>query len=125
MEKPKKKPRGKPFPKGNPGKTKGTLNKVTRGIKDAITEVFNDKDVGGVEGLKTWVLSDDKNREKLYDWMVKLCPKEVSVEATIDATITHDTAGIPELSIIARQVTALRTDKTIQGMDTEQPLLPH
>ena len=34
LERKKCKPRGRPFPKGNPGKPPGTQNKVTRDVKD-------------------------------------------------------------------------------------------
>ena len=44
-ERKKCKPRGRPFQKGNPGKPKGTLNKLTRDVKQFLDDLVTDVDV--------------------------------------------------------------------------------
>lgn len=44
-ERKKGKPRGRPFQKGNPGKPKGTLNKLTRDVKQFLDDLVTDVDV--------------------------------------------------------------------------------
>lgn len=54
---PKRKPRGRPFAKGNPGKPPGTLNKTTRAVKEFLAELCDDPDVQ--QAVKARVLKGD------------------------------------------------------------------
>lgn len=65
-------PKGKKRPPSS-GRKKGSLNKTTKNIKEAIEEVFYRLD--GVKGLYDWVEKDDKNKEAFYTKMlIKLLP---------------------------------------------------
>ena len=46
--------RGKPFEKGNPGKSKGTTNKVTRSVKEAVLLAFNELQEDPNANLVEW-----------------------------------------------------------------------
>lgn len=81
-------PKGKPFKKGEGGRPKGAVNKVTRTVKDALHAAFeelqNDPKVKLVEWGKA-------NPTEFYKLAAKLIPTEI--------TATVDTNTIKEIII--------------------------
>ena len=57
------------------GRTKGTPNKVTGAVKEALTLAF--EKVGGVEALVIW---GQANQTELYKLWAKLLPQEVDAK---------------------------------------------
>lgn len=69
-------PIGTPFKKGNPGRPKGTPNKLTRTAKENIEKVFDG--MGGVDGMIKWAGSSERNRAVYYSEIYpKLLPLDV------------------------------------------------
>ena len=102
--------RGKPdstgrFPAGNPGRPKGTPNKVTGHFRGVLSEAFEQS--GGVSSLVRWIkntdhLEDQKNRGKFYSFLVSILPKSVNVSGSM--THSHlDKMSENELIEIIRQ----------------------
>ena len=56
------------------GRPKGAINKVTRHVRDNLTEAFSR--LGGVDGLVKWAESDDRNRAEFYKIYSRLLPLE-------------------------------------------------
>ena len=65
------------------GRQKGTPNKTTMAVKEALTEAF-DK-LGGVESLKIWA-SD--NPTEFYKLWAKMLPQDMN--HTGQVTVTHE-----------------------------------
>lgn len=73
-----------PRPKGAPktgGRTKGTPNRTTQDVRDAILQVADG--LGGAEAMLTWAKADPVN-ERIYWSQIfpKLLPKEVKQEVS-------------------------------------------
>ena len=64
---------------GNPaGRPKGSLNKSTKAVKEALEEAF--EGLGGVDGFIKWAFTD---RTAFYKEWAKMLPKDINVNATI------------------------------------------
>lgn len=73
---------GTPFKKGNPGKKKGTQNKITRTVKETVLAVFNQIQ----SDPKVKLLSFAKKYPRdFYNIAAKLIPTELS--GAIDHTV--------------------------------------
>ena len=79
----KKRPRGRPFTKGNTlrkdgvsGRAKGVRNKVTQSVATALKEAFDS--LGGAEGLVEWAQSDPSNMSTFYQLAAKLIPQQIT-----------------------------------------------
>ena len=71
---------------GNPkGKPKGVVCKFTT-LKTAFLGAFNDKRVGGAEGLILWILKSEHNRALFYQWITKMLPADLNVGNAPDAS---------------------------------------
>lgn len=70
---------GTPFEKGNSGKAPGTLNKITRTVKETVLAVFNDLQDDPKHSLKTFA---EKHPRDFYNIAAKLIPTDV--KATIE-----------------------------------------
>ena len=56
------------------GRPKGSRNRVTNEVKDAILEVF--ERLGGVDAMMEWVLADDANKAIFYGRIIpRLLPR--------------------------------------------------
>ena len=73
----KPKPRGKPFPAGNPGRVAGTPNKLTRTVKETVLAVFNQLQSDRTHNLLEF---GKKNPKEFYLIASKLIPTEVKNE---------------------------------------------
>jgi hypothetical protein len=62
------------------GRKKGTPNKLTATVKDAIAQVA--EIIGGVERMAQWVQEDPENERSFW---VSICPKLLSVQHAGDA----------------------------------------
>lgn len=71
------------------GRVKGTPNKATKAVKDALVEAFDE--LGGVPALVAWAKSDPTEFYKLW---TKMLPNEVkasgSVALTLEKILTGD-----------------------------------
>ena len=63
------------FQKGNPGKAKGTTNKLTRTVRELLLEVFNDLQDDPKANLLAWAISEPG---EFYKIASKLIPTEVN-----------------------------------------------
>ncbi len=61
------------------GRQKGTPNKTTKAVKDALSECF-DK-MGGVESLMKW---GNDNPTEFYKLWVKMLPTEIKAEVSAE-----------------------------------------
>jgi hypothetical protein len=61
-----------------PGRPKGSLNKRTIAVKEALEAAFDE--LGGVDGLVKWAFTD---RTAFYKEWAKMLPKDVNLNATI------------------------------------------
>lgn len=59
------------------GRKKGTPNKLTVSVKEALSDAFDD--LGGIESLVAWGRA---NPDDFYKLWVKLLPNEVKAEIT-------------------------------------------
>lgn len=81
-------PKGKPFKKGEGGRPKGAVNKVTRTVKDALHAAFYELQDDPEVKLVEW---GKKNPTEFYKLAAKLIPTEI--------TATVDTNTIKEIII--------------------------
>jgi hypothetical protein len=80
-DQPKKKVRGKPFEKGNPGKPKGAKNKFPIALRDKVLNACSKLEAAGSD-LATEALKDPK---WFWETFVKpMLPKEVFVSGNKD-----------------------------------------
>lgn len=63
------------FKKGNPGKPKGTVNKLTATVKETVHKVFNELQADPKHDLKAFAKD---NLKEFYQIAAKLIPTEVS-----------------------------------------------
>ena len=79
-----------PVAKGGPGRQKGATNLMGRTAKEAILHVF--EEVGGVEGLKQWVLADEAHLKIFY---MRIFPKLLPYQqrerqgSIVEALVVH------------------------------------
>lgn len=67
------------FGKGNPGKPKGAVNKITKAAKDAIAEAA--EGLGGTQRLIEWAKEDPLNERAFWSSIYpKLLPLQLSGE---------------------------------------------
>jgi len=69
------------FQKGNPGKPKGSKNKVSFDVVKSIQGVYGW--LGGDVALLEWAKS---NPEEFYKIVAKLIPKEIKLEGSMQVT---------------------------------------
>lgn len=67
------------------GRKKGSVNKSTAAVKDALTKAF--EELGGVDSLVSWGRS---NETEFYKLWVKMMPQEVNAEVNANLTMTHE-----------------------------------
>lgn len=63
------------FEKGNPGKKKGTKNKLTKTVKETVLAAFNDLQNDPKANILTWA---KKNPGMFYQIAAKLIPTELN-----------------------------------------------
>lgn len=66
---------GKPFEKGNPGKQKGTQNRLTTTVKEKVLSVFNDLQSDEKANLEAFA---KKYPRDFYQIAAKLIPTEIT-----------------------------------------------
>ncbi len=69
---------------GKAGRPKGSLNKVTRSVKEAIEEAFERR--GGVDALLTWAAEEPSD---FYALWAKLLPKNVAVDGAVTLRVVR------------------------------------
>ena len=71
------------FKPGNAGKAPGTLNKLTRTVKETVLAVFNDLQEDPKHSLKTFA---QKHPRDFYNIAAKLIPTDITadIKATMD-----------------------------------------
>lgn len=80
---------GRPFQPGNPGRPRGTKNKISRTAKENVEQVFDM--LGGVEGMQHWASKNDHNRAIFYQSIYsKILPMDIHNEHSgkVDSTLT-------------------------------------
>lgn len=77
------------FEKGNKGKPKGAVNKLTRTVKETVLAVFNDLQEDPQANLATWAKGEPT---EFYKIASKLIPTEVTatVKKTYKVNISDD-----------------------------------
>ena len=75
------------------GRTKGTPNKTTTAVKEALNLAF--EGVGGVPQLQEWA---KENPTEFYKLWVKMLPQQVDMDANVNAAITKVTRQIVDPS---------------------------
>lgn len=75
--------RGVPFKKGNSGRPKGSVNTVTKTVRETFAAVFNDLQDDPKYNLKAFAKSNPK---EFYQMTTKLIPTEIT--GTVAATVT-------------------------------------
>lgn len=71
----------KPFEKGNKGKPKGAVNKLTKTFKELLTESIKDLQLDKKANLTSWA---KENPTEFYKIAAKLIPTEVTANVTVD-----------------------------------------
>ena len=92
------------------GRAKGSINKVTKDLKKAYVEVFDQR--GGAAGLAKWA---ESNPDAFYAQVSRLLPKDVEITEKKDLTITIRSA-IAEPQAIPIEATVIRGEiaETVQ-----------
>ena len=73
------------FGKGNPGKPKGAVNKVTAAAKDVISQAA--ERLGGVNRLVEWAKEDPQNEKAFWSSVYpKLLPLQVNADVSVNPT---------------------------------------
>jgi hypothetical protein len=82
-----------PLPEGpGPGRPKGSLNKSTKAVKEALEEAFDE--LGGVDSLVQWARRDPG---EFYKCWVKMLPKNMEVSGKDgEALIIQVITGVPK-----------------------------
>lgn len=75
------------LPKRGPGRPKGAANKITKDIREAISQAFDG--VGGVEYLKAQALD---NPQAFMTLLGKIVPSEVRAQVEANLTVI---SGVP------------------------------
>lgn len=79
------------FKKGNSGKPKGAVNKITRTVKETVLAVFNDIQAHPKVNLEQFAVDHPRD---FYAIAAKLIPNEVT--AKVEATVK----GFTEIEIV-------------------------
>lgn len=66
------------FKKGQGGRKRGSQNKVTAAVKDALTEAFDG--MGGTKALMTW---GKENQAQFYQLWVKMLPQDQRIDLDV------------------------------------------
>jgi hypothetical protein len=69
------------------GRKKGTPNKITAAVKDALVMAFDE--LGGVKSLVAW---GRENQTEFYKLWVKVLPQEVNANLNGSITVSHEDA---------------------------------
>ena len=99
------------FKPGNKGKPPGTLNKLTKTVKETVLAVFNELQGEEKNSLKAFAV---KNPRDFYQIAAKLIPTEISadVKMTVDQitgmVIKKEDVG--RIKIVAGSIPALRKE---------------
>ena len=93
------------FKKGEGGRPKGAVNKLTGSFKQAVLEAFNSKALDGVNGLIAWAA---ENRTDFYKIAARLIPAEVNLKPTGPRPLVIDRVATREQLLAA--VTAQDAD---------------
>jgi hypothetical protein len=104
---------GRPFEKGNPGKAKGTISKLTREVKEVYHAVF--ERMGGEDELFRWATQDDQHQTIFYVGMYsKLLPLRMTVDGQLTVTAENALRRIDQLLSNNKviDVTPARSDTT-------------
>ena len=72
------------FEKGNPGKKKGTQNKLTKTVKETVLAVFNDLQSDPKSNLKAFA---KKHHRDFYQIAARLIPTELTGSVNTVTTI--------------------------------------
>lgn len=83
------------FEPGNPGRPKGTPNKLTRTVREVVLDTFNKIQLDPKHNLESFAKANPK---EFYQIAAKLIPTEVT--ATVEGSIT-----IPQINIIRKDAT--------------------
>lgn len=86
------------FKKGDPkppssGRKKGVKNKFTTDIKEMVFNALNDSRVGGEEEFIKWIITNNRNRETFYSWLMKMLPSNVDFKGEM----RHKIISLPAL----------------------------
>jgi hypothetical protein len=65
------------FEKGNAGKAKGTLNKLTKTVKERVLEVFNELQEDKAANLLSWAKNEPT---EFYKIAAKLIPHDINAK---------------------------------------------
>ncbi len=84
--------------KAGPGRPKGSVNKFTRSVKEAILAAADE--LGGVERLVAWVKEDPKNETIFWGTVY---PKLIGASGTVDDPL-HMKAELSGLSAVYGQL---------------------
>ncbi len=87
------------FERGNPGRRKGTQNKLTTAFKDGLLHAYHE--LGGAEGLAQWARQHPGD---FYRIMARLIPQEIvaDVSASTPPILVIDELRDPERIAAAR-----------------------
>lgn len=72
--------------KGCGGRPKGTKNRYTINMMDAVGFVFGE--LGGEQGLLDWVKKSEVNKAAFYSWAMKLLPNNIKLDTTEPLQVT-------------------------------------
>ena len=79
------------FQRGNAGRPKGSLNKSTKALKDALLQAADDAHPQGVRG---WLVElSDKDPKAFASLLARLLPTESKVEQTGPTVVLRDYTG--------------------------------
>lgn len=75
------------FKKGNPGRPKGTPNKLSKSVRETVLEVFNKLQAeGGPAALQNWA---EKEPTEFYRIAAKLIPTEVKTTIETEKAVVN------------------------------------
>jgi len=90
----------KKFQKGdkkppNSGRKKGTPNKFTT-LKKAFLDAFEDKRIGGTEGLTKVYAKNDMRKMEFFKLISKMLPSNMNIEGDIKVTFQISEKFVPK-----------------------------
>jgi hypothetical protein len=92
------------FGKGNPGKPKGAVNHLTKTVKEAVLDAFNELQKDKAHNLVTFA---KKNPRDFYAIAAKLIPTDIKAEvkSKILVEVVRNTKGTATIESIASEST--------------------
>lgn len=87
---------GKPFEKGNPGKQKGTVHKLTRTVKEAVLDAFNELQNDEQHNLVAFA---KKNPRDFYAIAAKLIPTDIKAEVKTTEKIVLEVVRTTNIAV--------------------------